>query len=153
MPELDGSQNRSQAAPEQPPRSSPSHTHTPTHPLHPTAALAHGTCSPRAEAVAVAVPKGRARPDWGAGPARHSPLCSPRKTSLNFRSGLPKSPPADMMGMMGVVVIHRCRRKRRRRSGRREGAAAGSPRLTLGWGGRRGGGGRAAPPQAFSSGA
>lgn len=27
----------------------------------------------------------------------HSPLCSPRNTSLNFLSGFPKSPPADMM--------------------------------------------------------
>lgn len=30
-------------------------------------------------------------------PGGDSPLCSPRNTSLNFRSGLPKSPPADMM--------------------------------------------------------
>lgn len=28
---------------------------------------------------------------------RHLPLCSPRKTSLNFRSGLPKSPDDDMV--------------------------------------------------------
>lgn len=31
------------------------------------------------------------------GGAAHSPLCSPRNTSLNFLSGFPKSPPADMM--------------------------------------------------------
>lgn len=30
-------------------------------------------------------------------PGGYSPLCSPRKTSLNFLSGFPKSPPVDMV--------------------------------------------------------
>lgn len=42
------------------------------------------------------------------GSVRHSPLCSPRNTSLNLRSGLPKSPAADMLpvplGLMWVLM-------------------------------------------------
>lgn len=40
---------------------------------------------------------GKPRPAARSGGAAHSPLCSPRNTSLNFLSGFPKSPPADMM--------------------------------------------------------
>lgn len=40
---------------------------------------------------------GKPRPAAKSGGAAHSPLCSPRNTSLNFLSGFPKSPPADMM--------------------------------------------------------
>lgn len=40
---------------------------------------------------------GKPRPAARSGVAAHSPLCSPRNTSLNFLSGFPKSPPADMM--------------------------------------------------------
>lgn len=40
---------------------------------------------------------GKPRPAARNGGAAHSPLCSPRNTSLNFLSGFPKSPPADMM--------------------------------------------------------
>lgn len=40
---------------------------------------------------------GKLRPAARSGVATHSPLCSPRNTSLNFLSGFPKSPPADMM--------------------------------------------------------
>lgn len=67
-------------------------------------------------------------PQHRAQPSPRSPLCSPRKTSLNFRSGLPNSPPlpgADMAarrGRAGAVTeekerppsTHRHRRPARR---------------------------------------
>lgn len=40
---------------------------------------------------------GTLQPAARSGGAAHSPLCSPRNTSLNFLSGFPKSPPVDMM--------------------------------------------------------
>lgn len=40
---------------------------------------------------------GKPRPAARSGGVAHLPLCSPRNTSLNFLSGFPKSPPADMM--------------------------------------------------------
>lgn len=38
------------------------------------------------------------------GKPKHSPLCSPRKTSLNFRKGFPKSLPMDMIALMTQLL-------------------------------------------------
>lgn len=43
------------------------------------------------------------------GSVRNSPLCSPRNTSLNLRSGLPKSPAADMLPVpLGLLWVLMC---------------------------------------------
>lgn len=61
---------------------------------------------------------------WGRGVhgrcEAHLPLCSPRKTSLNFLSGLPKSPPEDMVAAVALAVSgSRGRRGGRGRPGNR----------------------------------
>lgn len=94
----------------------------PRSPPVPPAPAAAPPAPPRPPPCRLTAPQHRAQP-----PPR-SPLCSPRKTSLNFRSGLPNSPPlpgADMAarrGRAGAVTeekerppsTHRHRRPARR---------------------------------------
>lgn len=105
--------------------------HRPTDPParpSPTRPATPGSPPPPAPAAAPPAPPRLTAPQHQAQPPPRSPLCSPRKTSLNFRSGLPNSPPlpgADMAarrGRAGAVTeekkrppsTHRHRRPARR---------------------------------------